>query len=640
MRLAVQSMKMVSITGDYSKLNDAVGACLDTGCFHPEHASKVMTNFTDFSLFAEENPFSERLQRISDFLDRIQKKPRIVGFQHMADKEADEKLNKFIKDLDNFEQQKSELKGLIQENRQAVAQLEHFYSLNIDLNKLLTSEFVKVRFGKLPVESYENIKNYTKNPYVLFFPYSKDQSYYWGMYVAPVSAIDEVDRIFNLLFFERTRLPKDFGTPEEVINSRKKALSKAEADLKALDENIKSYFAENEETIMQIYSYIARRNDEYEIKKYATKYKNYFMLVGWIPESEYSQFENALKQIDGIELDYDNPEQVKHLTPPTKLKNRGLFKYFEYFVEMYGVPNYHEIDPTAIVAITYTLLFGIMFADVGQGIILALVGLFMHKFKKMQLGRILIPCGIASTVFGFVFGSLFGFEHALDPLYHSLGLEGKPVEIMESATGIVVVSIGLGVVLIILAMLLSIISSIKQKNLANAIFGHNGIAGMVLYLSLLLVVGGSFMSLELPVGKIAFAGIVLPIILIFFKHPISDLIKYRKIQIHSVSDFFIENFFEMFEVLLSYLTNTLSFMRVGAFVLIHSGMMMAFFALAEMMGGGIGTAMMIVFGNVFVIALEGLLVGIQVLRLEFYEMFSRFYNGDGVLYKPVAVKAE
>ncbi|HHW45953.1 MAG TPA: ATPase [Clostridiales bacterium] len=633
-------MKMVSITGDYSKLNDAVGACLDTGCFHPEHASKVMTNFTDFSLFAEENPFSERLQRISDFLDRIQKKPRIVGFQHMADKEADEKLNKFIKDLDNFEQQKSELKGLIQENRQAVAQLEHFYSLNIDLNKLLTSEFVKVRFGKLPVESYENIKNYTKNPYVLFFPYSKDQSYYWGMYVAPVSAIDEVDRIFNLLFFERTRLPKDFGTPEEVINSRKKALSKAEADLKALDENIKSYFAENEETIMQIYSYIARRNDEYEIKKYATKYKNYFMLVGWIPESEYSQFENALKQIDGIELDYDNPEQVKHLTPPTKLKNRGLFKYFEYFVEMYGVPNYHEIDPTAIVAITYTLLFGIMFADVGQGIILALVGLFMHKFKKMQLGRILIPCGIASTVFGFVFGSLFGFEHALDPLYHSLGLEGKPVEIMESATGIVVVSIGLGVVLIILAMLLSIISSIKQKNLANAIFGHNGIAGMVLYLSLLLVVGGSFMSLELPVGKIAFAGIVLPIILIFFKHPISDLIKYRKIQIHSVSDFFIENFFEMFEVLLSYLTNTLSFMRVGAFVLIHSGMMMAFFALAEMMGGGIGTAMMIVFGNVFVIALEGLLVGIQVLRLEFYEMFSRFYNGDGVLYKPVAVKAE
>lgn len=640
MRLAVQSMKMVSITGDYSKLNDAVGACLDTGCFHPEHASKVMTNFTDFSLFAEENPFSERLQRISDFLDRIQKKPRIVGFQHMADKEADEKLNKFIKDLDNFEQQKSELKGLIQENRQAVAQLEHFYSLNIDLNKLLTSEFVKVRFGKLPVESYENIKNYTKNPYVLFFPYSKDQSYYWGMYVAPVSAIDEVDRIFNLLFFERTRLPKDFGTPEEVINSRKKALSKAEADLKALDENIKSYFAENEETIMQIYSYIARRNDEYEIKKYATKYKNYFMLVGWIPESEYSQFENALKQIDGIELDYDNPEQVKHLTPPTKLKNRGLFKYFEYFVEMYGVPNYHEIDPTAIVAITYTLLFGIMFADVGQGIILALVGLFMHKFKKMQLGRILIPCGIASTVFGFVFGSLFGFEHALDPLYHSLGLEGKPVKIMESATGIVVVSIGLGVVLIILAMLLSIISSIKQKNLANAIFGHNGIAGMVLYLSLLLVVGGSFMSLELPVGKIAFAGIVLPIILIFFKHPISDLIKYRKIQIHSVSDFFIENFFEMFEVLLSYLTNTLSFMRVGAFVLIHSGMMMAFFALAEMMGGGIGTAMMIVFGNVFVIALEGLLVGIQVLRLEFYEMFSRFYNGDGVLYKPVAVKAE
>lgn len=638
--MAVQRMKMVSIVGEFAKLNEAVSACLDTGCFHPEHASKVMTNFTDFSLFTEENPFAERLQRIHDFLERIEKKPRIVSFKHMTDQEVDQKLNKFIKDLDNYEQQKNEINALIEENRQAVAQLEPFHSLNIDLYKLLTSEFVKVRFGKLPVESYENIKNYTKNPYVLFFPYSKDHSYYWGTYVAPISAIDEVDRIFNLLFFERTRLPKELGTPEEAINSQKKALDKARADLKALDENIKHYFAENEETIMQIYSYIARRNDEYEIKKYAAKFKNYFMLVGWIPENEAGRFDKTLKQIDGIELDFDNPEQVKHLTPPTKLKNRRPFKYFEYFVEMYGVPNYQEIDPTAFVAITYTLLFGIMFADVGQGIIIALAGLFMHKFKKMQLGKILIPCGIASTLFGFVFGSLFGFEHALDPLYHSLGLASKPVEIMDSATGIVVVSIGLGVVLIILAMLFSVATNIKQKELGNALFGHNGIAGMVLYISLLLIMVGSFLGLDLPVGIIAVLGIAVSIILIFFKHPISDLIKYRKVQIHSLSDFFIENFFEMFEVLLSYFTNTLSFMRVGAFVLIHSGMMMAFFALAEMMGGGIGTAIMIVFGNVFVIALEGLLVGIQVLRLEFYEMFSRFYNGDGILYKPVAVKAE
>lgn len=639
--MAVQSMKMVSITGEYAKLNEAVSACLDTGCFHPEHASKVMTNLTDFSIINEENLFAERLQRITDFLEKIRKEPRIVDFKHMTEKRVDEKLNKFINDFNSFEEQKQNLLSSIQENEQVVAQLEHFYSLNIDLNKLLTSKFVKVRFGRLPFESYENIKSYNKNPYVLFFPYSKDHSYYWGMYVAPISAIEEVDRIFNLLFFERTQLPKDFvGTPEEVINSRKKALETARADLNALDESIQQYFSDNEEIILQVYSYITRRNDEYEIKRYATKYKRYFMLVGWVPESEIKQFESTLKQIKGIEIDFDSPEQVKHVKPPTKLKNRRPFKYFEYFVEMYGVPSYQELDPTAFVAITYTLLFGIMFADVGQGIIIALAGVFMHKFKKMPLGKILVPCGISSTLFGFVFGSLFGFEHALDPLYQSVGLSGKPVDIMESSTGIVVFSIGIGIMLIVFAMLFSIASNIKQKDFVSAILGHNGIAGVVLYISLLVVMAGSFMGLKLPVGKIAIAGIVVPIILIFFKFPISHLIKYRKIQLHSISDFFIENFFEMFEVLLSYLTNTLSFMRVGAFVLIHSGMMMAFFALAEMMGGGIPTAIMIVFGNVFVTALEGLLVGIQVLRLEFYEMFSRFYNGDGILYNPVAVKAE
>ena len=108
----------------------------------------------------------------------------------------------------------------------------------------------------------------------------------------------------------------------------------------------------------------------------------------------------------------------------------------------------------------------------------------------------------------------------------------------------------------------------------------------------------------------------------------------------SVGDYIIENFFELFEVILSYITNTLSFLRVGAFVLVHAVMMMVFFSLADMTGGGVFYVVIVVFGNAFVTLLEGLLVNIQVLRLEFYEMFSRFYIGEGVPFEPVRIQAK
>lgn len=99
----------------------------------------------------------------------------------------------------------------------------------------------------------------------------------------------------------------------------------------------------------------------------------------------------------------------------------------------------------------------------------------------------------------------------------------------------------------------------------------------------------------------------------------------------------VDNIFEMLEVILSYVTNTMSFLRVGAFILVHAGMMQVVFVLAGMFSGA-GYAAVVVIGNIIVMALEALLVGIQVLRLEFYEMFNRFYTGDGRPYIPARLK--
>ena len=101
--------------------------------------------------------------------------------------------------------------------------------------------------------------------------------------------------------------------------------------------------------------------------------------------------------------------------------------------------------------------------------------------------------------------------------------------------------------------------------------------------------------------------------------------------------FIVENCFELFEILLSFVSNTVSFVRIGAFALTHVGMMMVVFALMDSVGG-IGSPIILVIGNIFVMCLEGLIVGIQVLRLEFYELFGRFYSGTGTPYRPFVIQ--
>ena len=134
--------------------------------------------------------------------------------------------------------------------------------------------------------------------------------------------------------------------------------------------------------------------------------------------------------------------------------------------------------------------------------------------------------------------------------------------------------------------------------------------------------------------------LILPIILIFFKEILGKLIMRSPNWVpESWGDYILQNFFEMFEVILSYLTNTMSFLRVGAFVLVHAGMMMVVFTIANMCGP-VGYIIAVIIGNIFVAALEALLAGIQVLRLEFYELFSRFFEAQGRPFNPVIIEKQ
>ncbi len=297
------------------------------------------------------------------------------------------------------------------------------------------------------------------------------------------------------------------------------------------------------------------------------------------------------------------------------------------FVEMYGVPKYNDADPTMLVALSYTLLFGIMFGDVGQGAILSIVGFIAYKKFGLQLGAVGMRLGISSMIFGIVFGSVFGSEEILIPMFNAMS--------PDNTMTLLIAAICLGIILIIISMAFNVFLNFKKKNLGEAILSQNGICGLVFYISILGLVINMFLGLGFVNIFYVLILIVVPLLLIFLKEPlIRKFEENGEMFPNGFGAFFVEGFFELFEVVLSFITNTMSFLRVGGFVLSHAGMMLVVYTLAGMVGG-VGEYIVIVIGNVFVMCLEGLIVGIQVLRLEFYEMFSRYYEGNGIPFRTI-----
>jgi len=201
-----------------------------------------------------------------------------------------------------------------------------------------------------------------------------------------------------------------------------------------------------------------------------------------------------------------------------------------------------------------------------------------------------------------------------------------------------VIAIGFGMFLILLCMIFNIINSYRAKDVEKTWFDTNAVAGLVFYGSAVAVIALFVSGKKLPGTIVLCIMFVLPLLIIFFKEPLTNLVeKKAEIMPKQKGMFIVQGFFEMFEVLLSYFSNTLSFVRIGAFAVSHAAMMEVVLMLAGAESGSISWPVVIL-GNLFVCGMEGLIVGIQVLRLEYYEMFSRFYKGSGRKFEPFCSK--
>ncbi|MFR5073557.1 MAG: V-type ATPase 116kDa subunit family protein [Bianqueaceae bacterium] len=166
-------------------------------------------------------------------------------------------------------------------------------------------------------------------------------------------------------------------------------------------------------------------------------------------DSDLAGFQKAVDKFDDTTSIVYEPEEVdERIKTPTKLKNKGVVKAFEALVGMYGVPSYNELDPTPLVTITYLLIFGMMFGDVGQGLVIFFGAFFLYKLKGIKLAKVISYCGISSVIFGFVYGSFFGNETIIHSLLPFLPL----LEPMQDQLITLGIGLGLGAILIVVAI--------------------------------------------------------------------------------------------------------------------------------------------------------------------------------------------
>ena len=290
---------------------------------------------------------------------------------------------------------------------------------------------------------------------------------------------------------------------------------------------------------------------------------------------------------------------------PVVMRNPRWARPFELFPGLLGTPGSSEVDPSRIVALVAPLMFGFMFGDVGQGAVLLVIGLFLRK--RVPVLGLLVPYGAMAMLFGILFGSVFANEALIPALWmHPIA---HPIEVM-------VVALAFGVGILTLGLVLDGLSAFWRRRLWRWAATRGGI--LVAYLGL---VGAFVTPVLLNALWIGAAWFVVGSVL---TSPHNRLLEIPKAL------------GELVESMLQLGVNTVSFVRVGAFALAHAGLSAAVIGMASAAGSFIGWLIIMALGNALVIALEGLIVGIQTTRLLLFEFFIRFLTAEGRQLRPLA----
>lgn len=636
----IVKMKFINISGPRDDIDRVTEQYLSKYEIQLESALSELKTVDNLRPFVELNPYRDSLSIATQFVGLLENPDQITPDFSLGLDEMFDVVRKTNTDYLNMQEKKENYKKDIEECRNKQRDIAPFRPLDCRLQDVLHYKYINYRFGRIPIEYYHKMQKYLMNDLTaIFVEGERDESSVYGAYfVSPGEAL-KVDAVFRSLHFERITLNLvSDGTPADLYRELEREIEETTKKINDLNKEVFQMLADRAPQLIAAHQRLEEMSKNFDVRKMAARMQDNdedsYILCGWMSEEDVENFLEETKNDDKIFVMVEDDKETYFGEPPTKLKNPKLFKPFEMYVQMYGLPAHNEMDPTIFVGLTYSFIFGAMFGDVGQGLLLALGGGLLYFWKKIPLAGIIGTAGIFSTFFGFMFGSIFGFEDIIDAVWLRPINSMTTLPFIGKLNTVFIVAVAFGMGVIIFTMILHIINALRSHDPGAAWFDVNGAAGLVFYASVVATIVLFMTGHKTPGAVVMTVMFGVPLLLILFKEPLTKKIQKRTDKMEeSKAMFLVQGFFELFETLLSYFSNTLSFVRIGAFAVSHAAMMEVVLMLAGAEEGN-PNWIIVILGNLFVCGMEGLIVGIQVLRLEYYEMFSRFYKGSGRAFNP------
>ncbi len=566
-----------------------------------------------------------------------------------------EEAEKIISSLDSLIKRDGAERENCKRLEESYKEASAFSNLKQSYGELEHLSFLSLRVGKIDPEVFDELK-FAVGQRAVVVPLGDDKTRILA--ASSKKGRFALDTELKKFGFVQMEIPKDFkGIPDEVLVSLKKQRDEARTKIREIETERANFTETHKEKILRLLASFSLGAQLRDTENLLESTQLVYRLTGWIPLSDSADFMKKIDTLTSHRVSFRQyrPDEVPSVVAgnekvPVRLTRSKFAGAFNRMIFSYGSPVYGTVDPTPFVAVFFTLLFGIMFGDAGQGLVFFIAGILMarnvikvggwNKFAPIFMG-----IGISSMVMGLLTGEFFANETLLEPFERFVtGLFGEPrnqilpmmpqsdpnsVRRMFMFFGF---SIAVGFVINSAGILIGIVNSFARGKTGRALFGKGGLSGAIFfwYVVALAVRVAAFGH------KVAlYDWIVIGASLFFcsFGEVFTRLVDgERPVMENGFGAAVIEAVVELLETVITYLSNSVSFLRVGAFALAHA---VLGFIISTMMGlvGGVGALAIGIIGNAIVIVLEGMIVAIQAIRLQYYEFFSKFFGETGKEFK-------
>jgi len=632
------AMELISFVVLKEKSESVASHLLRLGIFHPvdiRHIEEKLKNLPLSQIDRENAQLDALVTKTQEIFRKLKLKYEPSAVQNPESfvfSESNEVLEYIEQEIAPLLAKKEELMEELATNQSLLKQVKEYLPFPIERKSLYS--FLDVSTGRIEEKNIPVLERSLKDTPHVIYPFKKDGSNVSTLVIGLRRDRILIEKVLADVAWEEIEYPKESGALS--LQAQKKIISQIEQTKKNINETevkIENIGQAHRQELSKIYYFIKLKKSLLEARRFSCTTDKTVLFSGWVPYEEKEMLIREVKSIADVSyVESRSPKQanVPKEDVPVQFKHSQALKPFELLIDAYGLPRYGSIDPTVFVAISFLIMFGAMFGDVGHGLVLAFVSLYLWKSRKENLKKaaaLILYCGISSSVFGFLYGSFFGFE-----------FESVWIKPMENILAVFKASIMLGIAMISIGILLNIINALRDKDYSKAIFDKAGLIGGVIYWAAIgLVSRVFFYKTHVPkfYSLLIFGGL-----LVLFLYPLFEAVFIKRHA--SIIESFMESTVNLLELFMGYLANTVSFIRVAAFALAHAGLFLAIFSLSETTkaNGGLGNIIswaIIIFGNILVVCLEGLVVSIQSVRLNYYEFFSKFFMIGKQGYKPLSV---